>query len=118
MRILINWFFSAIALLISAWLIPGVYISGFFSALLTVVILGAVNSIIRPILILFTLPINILTLGLFTLIINALMVTLTAYLLSGFNIDNFGIAIIFSIILTIITELIENLIKEKSVSRE
>jgi putative membrane protein len=113
MKILINWFLSAISLLLSTWLIPGVHVSGLFSALLAVVILGAVNAIIRPILIILTLPINVLTLGLFTLVINALMIALTAYILPGFSIANFGIAIIFSIILTIITEIMESLIKEK-----
>jgi len=118
MKILINWLLSALALLLSAWLIPGVYVSGLSAALLAVVILGAVNAIIRPILIILTLPINILTLGLFTLVINALMIALTAYIIPGFSIENFGIAIIFSIILTIVTEIIESLVEDKKESKK
>jgi len=113
MKIFLTWLISALALLISAWLIPGVYIAGFGSALLAALILGAINAVIRPILIILTLPINILTLGLFTFVINALMVALAAYILPGFSIANFWIAIIFSIILMIITSIMQSLIKEK-----
>ena len=113
MKLLITWLASALAILLSAWLVPGVYISGFGVALIAAVVLGAVNAIIRPILIVLTLPINILTLGLFTLIINAAMVALSAAVLSGFSISNFWTAILFSLILTVIDWIMEGLIKEK-----
>lgn len=118
MKIFLTWLISALALLISAWLIPGVTISGFGSALLAALILGAINAVIRPILIILTLPINILTLGLFTLVINALMVALAAYILPGFSIDNFGIAIIFSIILMIVSSIMQSMIKDERGERK
>ncbi len=113
MKILLTWLISALALLLSGWLIPGVEVRGFGVALLAALILGAVNAVIRPILILLTLPINILTLGLFTLVINAFMVLLAAALIPGFSISGFGVAIIFSIILSLITWTMETLVKGK-----
>ncbi len=113
MKLLITWIASALAILLSAWLAPGVYISGFGTALIAAVVLGAVNAIIRPILIILTLPINILTLGLFTLVINALMVTLTAFILSGFSVRNLFTALIFSLILSLVNWVIEALLKDE-----
>ena len=113
MKLLITWLASALAILLSAWLVPGVYISGFGSALIAAIVLGVVNAIIRPILIVLTLPINILTLGLFTLVINAAMVALSAAVLPGFSISSFWTAVLFSLILTVIDWIIEGLIKEK-----
>lgn len=75
-----------------AYVVPGVSFSGFWSALVTAAIFGLVNAIIRPLMILLTLPINILTLGLFTLIINALMFWLTATIVKGFDVSNFAAA--------------------------
>lgn len=115
MKLLITWLASALAILLSAWLVPGAYISGLGAALIAAVVLGAVNAVIRPILIILTLPINILTLGLFTLVINTLMISLTASLLSGFSVANFWVSFLFAIILTLITEIIESLVKEKNV---
>lgn len=113
MKLLVTWLASALAILLSAWLAPGVYISGLGTALIAAVVLGAINAIIRPILIILTLPINILTLGLFTLIINASMVSLAAAILSGLSIASFWTALLFSIILTLINWIIEGLIKEE-----
>jgi putative membrane protein len=112
MKILLTWLISSLAIIISAYIVPGVYIKGFFTALITSVILGAINAIIRPILLFLTLPINILTLGLFTLVINALMVSLAAAILPGFSVGGFWVAMLFSIILSLVTWLMEGLIKE------
>lgn len=112
MKILVTWILSALAIGISAWLIPGAEISGFGAALLAALILGAVNAVIRPLLIILTLPINILTLGLFTLVINAGTVALTAALLSGFSIANFWVAVLFSLVLSLVTWIMEGAIKD------
>lgn len=78
MKLIITWILSTIALLISSWLVPGAKVSGFWAGLIAALVLGVVNATIRPLLVILTLPINILTLGLFTLIINALMVWLVS----------------------------------------
>ncbi len=112
MKIIVTWLLSALAIGISAWLIPGAEISGFGAALLAALILGAVNAVIRPLLIILTLPINILTLGLFTLVINAGMVALTAAILPGFSIANFWIAVLFSVVLSVIGWILNGVIKD------
>jgi putative membrane protein len=100
MYILINWFISAVAIMAAAYLLPkGVTLQGFVPALVVAVVLGFINSVIRPILILLTLPLNILTLGLFTLVINAFMIMLTSGLVPGFKVHGFWWAMLFSLIL-------------------
>jgi putative membrane protein len=87
---------------IAAYLIPGISVGGFFSALLVALFLGIVNTLIRPFLILITLPINILTLGLFTFVINAVLVLLASKVVYGFEVRGFWWAMLFSIVLSII----------------
>lgn len=110
MKLIITWLLSTAAILISAWLIPGAELSSFWAGLLVALVLGVVNAVIRPLLILLTLPINILTLGLFTLVINALMILLVAAIIPGFMISSFWVAIIFSIILAIVVWMLEALL--------
>jgi putative membrane protein len=81
--------------------LPGVLLTGFVSALIVSLVLGLVNAFIKPFLVLITLPINILTLGLFTLVINALLIMLVSYLVPGFKVDGFWWALIFSVTLSI-----------------
>jgi putative membrane protein len=114
MKLLITWLISTAAVLISAWLISGASVSGFWSGLLVALILGVVNAVIRPFLLLLTLPINVLTLGLFTLVINALMVLLVAAILPGFVVSSFWIALIFSIILSIVVWILEALLDKEN----
>lgn len=89
MYFIIRLVLNAAALLVVAYLIPGFEVSGFLTALLVALVLGIVNAIIRPIVVLLTLPINILTLGLFTLVINALLIWLIASFIKGFDIEGF-----------------------------
>jgi putative membrane protein len=112
MKLLITWLTSTAAILISAWLIPGASVSGFWAGLLIAVVLGIVNAVIRPLLLILTLPINVLTLGLFTLIINALMVLLVAAIIPGFLISSFWIALLFSIILSVIVWILEAVLEQ------
>lgn len=93
---------SAVAVGITAWLLPGVTISPWWATLLVAVIMGLVNTFIRPVVKLFSLPLNILTLGLFSLVINALMVLLCAWLTSHMKVDGFWNAMLFSIVLTVV----------------
>jgi len=101
MRFLINWFLYALAIGITAWILPGVHLNGVFAALITAAILGFVNGVLRPILFIFTLPLTILTLGLFTFVLNALMVLLAAAIVQGFAVDGFWWAVLFSLVLSV-----------------
>ena len=101
MRFLINWFLYALAIGITAYILPGVYLEGIFAALVTAAILGFVNGILRPVLFIFTLPLTILTLGLFTFVLNAFMVLLTAAIVPGFDVASFWWAVLFSLVLSV-----------------
>lgn len=101
MKLLFHWIVSALAIGIAAYLIPGadITVSG---ALIAAVVLGALNLFIRPILVVLTLPINVLTLGLFTLVINALLILVAVQVVPGFSIDGFWTAVIFGIVLAVV----------------
>jgi putative membrane protein len=102
MSFLIHWLIRAVAIVITAYLLPGVRLSGFLAALVAAIVLGLVNTFIRPLLLLLTLPLNILTLGLLTFVINALVILLTSALVPGFNVAGFWWALLFSLVLSII----------------
>jgi len=102
MNLIFHWIVSAIAILIAAYILPGVSIAGILTALIVAVVLGAANAVIRPIILLLTLPLTILTLGLFTLVVNALMVMLASALVPGFSVDGFWWAFVFAIVLWMI----------------
>ena len=97
-----SWIAAAIALLIGDQLLRGVFVGGIFSALIAAAILGLVNVTIKPILFILTLPINLLTLGLFTFVIDAMMLGLVSWLMPGFEVrsllSGFGLAIIVAIV--------------------
>ena len=102
MRFLINWFLYALVIGITAYILPGVRLDGIFAALVTAAILGLVNGILRPVLFIFTLPLTILTLGLFTFVLNALMVLLAAAIVPGFHVAGFWWAVLFSLVLSVL----------------
>lgn len=102
-RFLLTWLITAISLIITAYLIPGITLASFSVAAIAAIVLGLINALIRPLLILFTLPLTILTLGLFLFIINAISFNLVAYFTPGFNIANFWDAILGSIVLSLIS---------------
>lgn len=101
MRIFFHWLIAALAIGISAYIVPGVTLT-LVGALIAAVVLGALNLFIRPILIVLTLPINIITLGLFSLVINAFLVLMVAYVVPGFSIPDFWTALLFALVLAII----------------
>lgn len=111
MKLLANWILNALALFLVSRIMPGIHLEGFGSALVAVMVIGLVNALIRPVLLLLTLPINILTLGLFTLILNALMLTLASSITPGFKIDGFGSAFLSSILLSIVSLLLHSLVR-------
>jgi putative membrane protein len=97
---------NAVAIYITASFLHGISINGFGAAIVAAVILGVVNALIRPILIILSLPINILSLGLFTLVINGILLKAVASITNGFTVTGFGTAIIASLIITILSSII------------
>ncbi len=111
MGILIRWVLNALALWVVAQLIKGFTITGIPTLFWTAAVLGLVNALIRPFLLLITLPINILTLGLFTFVINAIMLLLVAALVPGFNVAGFGTALLAAVLLAIVSSLLHWLVR-------
>lgn len=103
MKLFIKWLIAALALLLTAYLVPGITVSSFYIALIVAVLLGIVNIVLRPILVVLTLPINILTLGLFIFIINGLLFWFLASFVQGFEVDGFWTAVIGAIIVSLIS---------------
>lgn len=102
MKYLINWIVMALAVFISAEIIPGVEVASFFVAFIAALVLGVINVLLKPILLILTLPINILTLGLFTLVINAFLVLLASNWVDGFTVNGFWWALVFSLAMSIV----------------
>jgi len=111
--ILIRWLISTLSIMITAYLIGGIHVSGFFPAFFAAVFLGILNAFFRPILFLLTLPINILSLGLFTFVINALVLMMVSGVISGFSVDGFWWALLGSLFISIVSWLLNSLINEK-----
>jgi putative membrane protein len=101
--LLARWAVNAAALLLVAYLYPGVTVESFFAALIAALVLGLVNAVIRPILIILTLPATLLTLGLFIFVINALLFWFVAEIVQGFRVTGFGAALLGSILYSVIT---------------
>lgn len=102
LKMLINWILSAVCLMITAYLVTGFKVDSFTSALIASVVIGFFNILLRPILLLVTLPINILTLGLFTFVVNAIILKIASGLLGGFQIDSWFTALIGAFVLTVV----------------
>lgn len=102
MQIIVNWLISALVVLAVAYLLPGVSVSGFFVALVVALVLGLVNVFVKPLVVILTLPINVLTLGLFTFVIDTLLIMLVAALITGFSVSSFWWALLFSLILSVV----------------
>jgi len=109
MYLLINWLIMTIAVIVSAYIIPGVTLtSGFGTALLVALVMGLLNVFIKPLLLFLTLPANILTLGLFTFVVNALIIMMVSAIVPGFRVDGFWTAMFFSVVLSIVLYLINS----------
>lgn len=111
--LVIRWVISAVAILLTAFIVPGIEIQGFGAALVGALVLGIVNAFIRPLIILFSLPITILTLGLFTLVINGFMLSIVASVITGFYLKNFWNAMLGAIIISLFSSLINNVVLDK-----
>ncbi|MFC5496704.1 phage holin family protein [Caenimonas terrae] len=108
MKLLVKWLLSAAALLLVAYLYQGVEVRSFTAALIAAFVIGLLNAVVRPVLVLLTLPVTVLTLGLFLFVINALMFWAAASLLDGFAVRGFVAALIGSLIYSVIGMVIES----------
>ncbi len=102
MNFLVSLLISSLAVLIAAYLVPGVVVASFLTSIAVALVLGLLNTLVRPILLLLTLPINILTLGLFTLVISVIIIYMAAAIVPGFRVDNFLSALLFGLILSLV----------------
>lgn len=102
MKLIAKWLLAACALLLVAYLYPGVQIQSFTSALIAAAVMGLLNTLVRPVLVVLTLPVTVVTLGLFLFVINALMFWAAASLLDGFGVNGFGAALLGSLIYSVL----------------
>jgi len=110
MNKIIKFLINGFAVYATAYLLSGVEVSGFVVALIVALVLAVLNVLVKPILILLSLPVTILTLGLFTFVIDAVIVLLASRIVTGFVIDGFWTAIVFSIVLAVISYVLERLV--------
>ncbi len=101
---------SAVAVLFTAQILPGVQVSGIVDALLVALVLSFLNTFLKPVLLILTIPVTLITFGLFLLVINAVIIVVADALLDGFNVNGFGWALLFSLILSIINALLQSMI--------
>lgn len=104
-----NLLVGTLAVLIAAYLLPGVSVGGFWTAVVVAIVLGIVNILIKPILVILTLPITLLSLGLFMFVINAVLILLVAKLVPGFVVTGFWWALLFSLIVSVVNSFLHSL---------
>jgi putative membrane protein len=101
---------SSLAIYFTAWLLPGIEIKSYPSAILVAIVLGLLNVFLKPVLQFLSFPLTIVTFGLFLLVINALIILLTSTIIGSFRVENFWWALLFSIIVTVVTEIMEGVV--------
>ncbi len=106
-----NLLISALAVYLTAWLLPGVSVKSFWVALGVAVVIALLNVLVKPLLMLLTIPVTVLTLGLFLFVIDAIIILLAGRLLNGFKVDGLGWALLFSIITSVVTNLVYRLLQ-------
>lgn len=112
MALLIALLLNALALIITSKIVPGIYIESFAKAILAAIVMGVINTMIKPFLSLLTAPINIITLGLFTFVVNAVLFYLAALIVPGFGIADAWAAILGAIVLSVTATILSTLVKE------
>ncbi len=118
MNVLVKIIISSLAVYLTAWLLPGADITDYVAALWVAIVLALLNGFLKPLLVLLTIPITIFSLGLFLLVINAAIILLGSYLVDEFFVDGFWWALLFSLVLSILTSIMESLGgKKKSTNR-
>jgi putative membrane protein len=109
MQLLLRLVVNAVSVAITSYILSGVHTEDFVTALIVTVVLGVLNTIIKPILAILTFPITLITLGLFTFVLNALLIMATDYLVPGFTVENFWWALLFSFVLSLISSFLNKL---------
>jgi len=112
MKFIIKLLFAAIAVILTSYLLPGVEVNTFLTAIILAAVLALLNATLKPLLVVLTIPITVLSLGLFLLVINALIILFADWLIPGFEVANFWWALAFSLILSIIVSVFDSLTKE------
>lgn len=113
MYLLLRWLISALSVIVTAYVVPGVRVANFWTALVAALIIGLINALIRPLILLLTLPVNIVTLGLFTLVINALMFWLASSIVKGFDVANFTAAFLGALVFWLVSWFVNGLFGTK-----
>ena len=113
MKLLVRWFLLAAALLLVAHLVPGVSVTSFVSALVAALVLGLLNTLVRPVLVLLTLPVTLLTLGLFIFVLNGLLFWAVGSFVDGFHVSGFWSAVFGAIVYSLISWLLSALIPSR-----
>ena len=108
---MVRWLVNAIGLLVTAAVIPGIQVKNVFTALLAAAVIGVVNAFVRPVFLILTLPLNLLTLGLFTFVLNGLMLLLAAVFVPGFTVSGFLAAIVGAFLLSIVSSIITRVVR-------
>ncbi|MEZ6255169.1 MAG: phage holin family protein [Patescibacteria group bacterium] len=111
MKFLLNLIVSTLSVLVAAYILPGVVVSTVFVALVVAIVFGVLNAVVKPLLMFLTLPFNILTLGLFTFVVNAVLVMLASAVVPGFGVDGFLYALLFSLVTSLVSSFLATLVK-------
>jgi len=112
MKLILRTLLSALAVIVLAHFLPNVQVDNYSTAIIVAVVLSLLNFMVKPILVIFTLPVTILTLGLFLLVINAVIIFLADSLIDGFHVTSFWTAILFSLLLSFLQSILFSLLKE------
>lgn len=113
MKTIFKILLTAVAVLVLAYVLPGVAVASYVSAVIVAVVLGLLRLIVKPILVVLTFPITIVTLGLFLLVINAFIIIMADYFIDGFSVKNFWWALIFSLLLSFLQSVFHSILKDK-----
>jgi len=111
--LILRWLILSVAIMVSAHLFTGIHVDGYGSALFAALVLGILNALFRPILFILTLPINVLTLGLFTFVINAVLLLMTSGITGGLVVDGFGSALFGSLIISLVSLLLSSFVSDR-----
>ena len=113
MRFLVKILISSLAILVTAYILPGVHLDNYLIAILVAAVLSFLNAFVKPLLVILTIPATIVTLGLFLVVINALIVMLADYIVDDFEVTSFWWALLFSLVLSLVTSIFESIDKPK-----
>ncbi len=109
MNYIVKIIISSLAVMLTAYVLPGIHVNTYITALLVALVLSILNGFVKPVLVILTIPITLVTLGLFLLVINAAIILLTGRFVEGFQVDGFWWALLFSLVLSVVTSIMEKL---------